>query len=162
MKIFFIMYIILLGLSYATANSSQIYTEPTIIMDKTVSIQHKKQIEQFNFQKNDFESFLLKNNLYVQKTEKVWYISKIRIIENDEGLLQIDAKKTDLQSIFDKITEVCTIPVVFGKKDLKISTKKITIHLANITEQELVEILLLYAKGFYLTNKDNYFLIAKK
>ena len=54
-----------------------------------------------------FEAFLKSNRLYVNKSEKLWSVSKIRITEAADNCIIVDCYDTEFSKIIGKIRIAC-------------------------------------------------------
>lgn len=96
-----------------------------------------------------FDLFLAQNRLYVNKTDDVWIVSKMRIFCDDENLVQVDAFDQSPQYLFEKLSELSGTSIFY---DI-IPTQPISVHVSNISVKDLVS-LIMSAYGNYIINDE--------
>lgn len=98
-----------------------------IICDDTVSGTASFRFTGGNFE-TAFDSFLLYNRLYVTKEDNRWIVSRMRIIHNDDGTFNLDVFDLSPERIFEKLSEACTMPVVFDA----LPATPVSLHLSSV------------------------------
>lgn len=96
-----------------------------------------------------FDLFLAQNRLYVNKTDDVWIVSKMRIFCDDENFVQVDAFDQSPQHLFEKLSELSGTSIFYDT----IPTQPISVHVSNISVKDLVS-LIMSAYGNYIINDE--------
>lgn len=98
-----------------------------------------------------FNAFLSSNRLYVNKTDTLWTVSKIKIENIDVNLWNVDCFDVTPLTLFNKLNEVTGIPISFDV----LPAQKVSIHLKNLTVAEVVEaVLFSYTDYSVSENRD--------
>lgn len=115
----------------------------------------------FRFAGSDFEtafdSFLKSERLFVQKSDEVWTVSKIRICRNGD-LFSLDAFDLNAFQIVEKLTQELNWIVTFDS----LPGGTYSIHLKNLEQNELLENLVKRFAGYELISEGKSFHIGKK
>ena len=131
------------------------YSGVSIIGDDTITGSSSFQYNGTSFELA-FDSFLLTSRLFVEKTEDVWIVSKIKVQITDDGLV-LDSLDATPSQLADKLTRKTNATIL---RDLLPETR-ISMHLETSSAQEAVE---LFMKPFYdytVEAADNYIHIKK-
>jgi len=135
------------------------YAGISIIGDDTVTGTASFQYNGASFEQA-FDSFLLTSRLFVEKTDAVWIVSKIKIsIKNEDNneLIVLDSLDATASQLTDKLIRKTNATIL---RDILPETR-LSIHLETGTPQEAVE---LYMKPFYdytVEAADNHIHIKK-
>jgi type II secretory pathway component GspD/PulD (secretin) len=131
------------------------YAGISIIGDDTVTGTASFQYNGASFEQA-FDSFLLTSRLFVEKTNEVWIVSKIRITTNNE-LIVLDSLDATASQLTDKLGRKTNATIL---RDILPETR-LSIHLETGSPREAVE---LYMKPFHdytVEAADNYIHIKK-
>lgn len=120
-----------------------------IVADDTVSGKCSLKFAGKDFEQA-FDAFLNGNRMYVEKNDSLWTVSKFRFVEND-GRFSLDAVDMQpaviLEKVSKKIDSAITCDVISGGK--------LSLHLKNLTEKELLLKLAKSFGGFEVVFKEN-------
>jgi len=125
----------------------------TIIPDETV-----QGTTSFYFKESDFAtaftSFLYSNDLYAEKKDSVYYVSKIFIQQNENSLLTIYANNVDVSHLLSILSKKIKKTILFDALP-KIS---VSVHGENLQLSSILEILLEKLQNYELVkNNDIYY-----
>jgi len=84
-----------------------------------------------------FDSFLLANRLFVEKTDKVWFVSRVKITVSGGGIV-LDSFDATASQLVDKLTQKTNATIL---RDI-LPSSRITLHLETATAREAVELLM--------------------
>jgi len=84
-----------------------------------------------------FDSFLLANRLFVEKTDKVWLVSRVKIAVTGGGIV-LDSFDATASQLVDKLTQKTNATIL---RDI-LPSSRITLHLETATPREAVELLM--------------------
>jgi len=110
------------------------YSSISIIGDDTVAGKASFQYNGRNFAEA-FDSFLMANRLFVEKTDKVWIVSRVRIVVNRNGIV-IDSLDATSSQLVDKLTQKTNTTIL---RDI-LPSARISLHLETATPREAVEL----------------------
>lgn len=114
----------------------------------------------FRFSGSDFETafeaFLVSCRLYVQKNEKIWYVSRFRAVEN-EGLFSVDFCDLNVSSALEKLSVFLGKPVTYDG----LPVNDMSLHLSDVTEDEVLGVFVRNLNGYELVKKEKGWHIAK-
>jgi hypothetical protein len=131
------------------------YAGISIIGDDTVTGTASFQYNGASFEQA-FDSFLLTSRLFVEKTNEVWIVSKIKITTNNDVIV-LDSLDATASQLTDKLSRKTNATIL---RDILPETR-LSIHLETGTPREAVE---LYMKPFHdyiVEAADNYIHIKK-
>jgi len=112
------------------------YSRIPIIGDDTVTGTASFQYNGANFEQA-FDSFLMANRLFVDKTTGVWIVSRIRISITD-GTLMLDSFDATPSQLMDKLTRTTNATIL---QDILPATR-LSLHLETATVREAVELIM--------------------
>ena len=120
-----------------------------IICDDTVSGRAT-----FRFAGGDFDtafdSFLLTNRLYVKKEESRWIVSRMRIVNRDDGLIDIDACDMFPEKIFEKLSSEGGVPVIYDA----VPAVAVSVHLGAVDACSVAAVIMRKFGGYYEFRKN--------
>lgn len=96
-----------------------------------------------------FDLFLAQNRLYLTKKDGLWLVSKMRVYCDDEGFIQVDSYDISPQRLFEKISEVSGIPIMYDA----IPTQAISVHVSNISVKEFVSLVMQSLGNYTVTDE---------
>jgi type II secretory pathway component GspD/PulD (secretin) len=132
------------------------YSRVSIIGDDTVTGTANFQYNGANFEQA-FDSFLLANRLFVEKTQEVWVVSRVNITINDGGVIIIDSYDASPSQIFNKLTRRTNATIL---QELLPATR-LSLHLEAATPREVVELVMKPFPDYTIQSAPNYIQIIK-
>lgn len=109
-----------------------------------------------------FDSFLLANRLYVDKSKETWVVSKIRFSTFDEDTqemsFQLDCYDLYLERIFEYISEKTNNAIIYSS----LPNIKQSFHLQANSLEKLIELILKNFDGYQINTEENTIIIEKK
>lgn len=109
-----------------------------------------------------FDSFLLANRLYVDKSKDTWVVSKIRFSTFDEDTqemsFQLDCYDLYLERIFEYISEKTNNAIIYSS----LPNIKQSFHLQANSLEKLIELILKNFDGYQINTEENTIIIEKK
>ncbi len=115
----------------------------------------------FRFAGGDFESafgaFLGINGLYADRAEAVWTVSRIRLVRNGDGALELDANDVYLAQILDRLSAFTGRAIV---RDL-LPSGRVSIHLSGAGLAETLSILMRPYAEYAVADSGNFFEIRR-
>jgi len=135
------------------------YAGISIIGDDTVTGTASFQYNGASFEQA-FDSFLLTSRLFVEKTNEVWIVSKIRISiknEDDNALIVLDSLDATASQLTDKLIRKTNATIL---RDILPETR-LSIHLETGTPQEAVELYMKPFNDYTVEAAGNYIHIKK-
>lgn len=113
-------------------------SDTPIICDDTVSGRASFRFAGSNFD-IAFESFLQTNRLYVNKSDSVWTVSRIKIEQTSENnLFNVDAYDVIPARLFEKLSEATGITIIHET----LPNVTMSIHIKNVTTQQAVSLIM--------------------
>lgn len=128
----------------------------SIIGDDTVSGYGTFRFFGNNFEEA-FDSFLLANRLYVDKSKKTWVVSKIRLVES-ENVLSLDCYDLYLDRVFEYISEKSNITIIYSS----LPQIKQNLHLQAKNIQELISLIIKNFDNYEVKSENSTIIIEKK
>ncbi len=115
----------------------------------------------FRFYGGDFEtafgSFLQANRLYADKEENRYVISRIRLLHDDAGLIQLDAFDISLTRLFEEISLECAVPVIHDV----LPAALVSVHVANVDVLQAVKLALKGFAGYEAKEEEGCVIVEK-
>lgn len=109
-----------------------------------------------------FDSFLMANRLYVDKSKDTWVVSKIRFStfeeKNEEKTFSLDCYDLYLERIFEYISEKTNYAIIYSS----LPNVKQSFHLKANSLEKLIELILKNFDGYEITSEENTIFIGKK
>ena len=109
-----------------------------------------------------FDSFLLANRLYVDKSKETWVVSKIRFSTFDEDTqeksFQLDCYDLYLERIFEYISEKTNNAIIYSS----LPNIKQSFHLQANSLEKLIELIFKNFDGYQINTEENTIIIKKK
>ena len=128
----------------------------SIVGDDTVSGTGTFRFYGENFEEA-FDSFLLANRLYVDKSKQTWIVSKIKLVEIDSEWI-FDCYDLYLEKIFEHISEHSDFSIIFSS----LPNVKQSFHLKANSVEELVTLILKNYSNYEVKADGKTLLIEKK
>jgi len=113
------------------------YARVSIIGDDTVTGTANFQYNGTNFEQA-FDSFLMANRLFVEKTSDVWIVSRVNISVNNNGRIILDSYDATPAQLMDKLTRKTSATIL---QDILPSTR-LSLHLDVSNAREAVELIM--------------------
>jgi type II secretory pathway component GspD/PulD (secretin) len=132
------------------------YARISIIGDDTVSGSASFQYNGTSFEQA-FDSFLMANRLFVDKTPDVWVVSRIKITVNDEGAITLDSFDAAPAQLIDQLTRETGATIL---RDILPATK-LSLHLETATAREAVELIMKPFSDYAINAEAAYIQISK-
>ncbi|MDR0475324.1 MAG: type II and III secretion system protein [Treponema sp.] len=132
------------------------YSGVSIICDDTVTGTASFQYNGTRFEQA-FDSFLLSSRLFVEKTNEVWIVSRVKVIVNEEGGIVLDSLDATPSQLVDKLTRKTNATII---QDILPSTR-ISLHLETGTPREAAELFMKPFSDYMVVAADNYIQIKK-
>lgn len=132
------------------------YSNIPIVADDTIIGTTTFQFAGSNFEQA-FDSFLQMNRLYAEKTDTIWIISKIKIIQNITGTYSIDAYDVSLSQIIEKFSSFTKTTITH---DLLPATKQ-SIHIAEVSVKDALSILFRPYNEYTIEDEEQYLYIKR-
>lgn len=109
-----------------------------------------------------FDSFLMANRLYVDKSKDTWVVSKIRFStfeeKNEEKTFSLDCYDLFLERIFEYISEKTNYAIIYSS----LPNVKQSFHLKANSLEKLIELILKNFDGYEISSEENTIFIGKK
>ena len=131
------------------------YAHIPIIGDDTITGSASFQYNGFNFEQA-FDSFLMANRLFVEKTPDVWIVSRIQISIVDEGLI-LDSFDAAPAQMMDKLTRTTNSTIIY---DILPATR-LSLHLETAAVRDAVELIMRPFSDYIVQVADTYIQISK-
>ena len=131
------------------------YARISIIGDDTVSGNASFQYNGFGFEQA-FDSFLMANRLFADKTANVWIVSRIKISVANNGLV-LDSYDATPAQLLDKLTRVTNTGIL---QDI-LPVNRMSLHLETATVQEAVELIMRPFSDYTVQADGSYIQIKK-
>jgi type II secretory pathway component GspD/PulD (secretin) len=131
------------------------YAGISIIGDDTVTGSASFQYNGANFEQA-FDSFLLTSRLFVEKTENVWIVSRIKISTNYGGII-LDSLDATASQLTDKLSRKTNATIL---RDILPETR-LSMHLETVNPQEAVELYMKPFSDYTVETAENYIHIKK-
>ena len=132
------------------------YSGVSIIGDDTVTGAASFQYNGVSFEEA-FDSFLLANRLFVDKTDKVWLVSRVKIDVSGGGIV-LDSFDATTSQLVDKLMQKTNATIL---RDI-LPSARITLHLETATPREAVELLMKPFPEYRVEANANYIQIRKE
>ena len=132
------------------------YARISIIGDDTVTGTATFQYNGTNFEQA-FDSFLMANRLFVEKTSDVWVVSRVNISVSDNGRIILDSYDAAPAQLIDKLTRKTNATIL---KDILPATR-LSLHLEAENAQEAVELMMKPFPDYTIEASGGYIQIAK-
>jgi len=132
------------------------YARISIIGDDTVIGTANFQYNGTNFEQA-FDSFLMANRLFVDKTPDVWVVSKVSISVNNNGRITLDSYDATPAQLIDKLTRKTSATIL---QDILPSTR-LSLHLEAATAREAVELIMRPFPDYAIEAAANYIQIVR-
>ncbi len=104
-----------------------------------------------------FDSFLDSARLYVTKDNGVWTVSKIRILSDDEGNVQLDCYDVSPCAVLEKLSIKTGVTIVYDV----IPSSPVSVHFSNMSIKDSVLFILNGSGNYEITEKNNSIRIVK-
>lgn len=85
-----------------------------------------------------FDAFCKSNKLYVNKTQNLWTVSKIKIEESENNLININSYDSSIANVFEKISEKTGKSIIYEI----LPSQKISLHINNVSVFDAVKYIL--------------------
>ena len=132
------------------------YSSIPIVVNKTVD-----GTAQFQFSGNDFEqafdTFIALNDLYVEKKEHVWTVTRVLIRPLEEGRIKLDASEVELRTLIEYLARE-TGTTVTADILPHVTT---SIHIQESTVQEAISLIMKPYSDYTVSVYDTYLSIKK-
>jgi hypothetical protein len=127
-----------------------------IIGDDTVTGKTSFQYTGRNFEEA-FDSFLLTNRLFVDKSDKTWLVSRVKITVSG-GRIVLDSFDATTSQLVDKLTQKTNATIL---RDI-LPSARVTLHLEAATPREAVELFMKPFPEYRVEAAANYIQIRKE
>ena len=131
------------------------YAQVSIIGDDTVTGNSNFQFNGTSFERA-FDSFLLTSRLFVEKTDEVWVVSRVKIDVSGEGLV-LDSFDATPSQLVDKLTRQTNATIL---QDILPATP-LTLHLETSNPHDAVELFMKPFPDYFVEASDDYIQIKK-
>ncbi|MCR4822057.1 MAG: type II and III secretion system protein [Treponema sp.] len=133
-----------------------LYTGISISADDTVSGKVDFRCTGENFEQS-FEAFLLQSRLYVEKGEKRWIVSRVRIQKNNE-LYSLDAFDVSPMQLFEKMAISTGLCITYDS----LPQVKVSLHTGFCSPEDIFKRITGLCMGFSIEkNEDSSFHVAR-
>jgi hypothetical protein len=132
------------------------YARISIIGDDTVTGTANFQYNGTNFEQA-FDSFLMSNRLFAEKTPDVWIVSRVNITVNYYGRITVDTYDATPAQILDKLTRKTNATIL---QDL-MPTTRLSLHLEASNPREVVELIMRPFPDYTIEAASNYIQIIR-
>lgn len=132
------------------------YARLSIIGDDTVTGAASFQYNGAGFEQA-FDSFLLANRLFVEKTPDVWVVSRVKITRGRSGALILDSYDATPSQLMDKLTRKTNATIL---QDI-LPDAQLSLHLETETPQEAVELIMKPFTGYQVAAAGSYIQILR-
>jgi hypothetical protein len=113
------------------------YSRLSIIADDTVTGNASFQYNGVNFEQA-FDSFLMANRLFVEKTPEVWIVSRVKITVDGGGFIVLDSLDATPSQLLEKLTRKTNATIV---QDI-LPVTRLSLHLETENLREAVELIM--------------------
>ena len=130
-----------------------------IVCDDTVSGRASFRFAGTDFD-TAFESFLLTNRLYVNKSDTVWTVSRIKIEQSGQDnkeLFNVDAYDVIPARLFEKISEETGTTIIHET----LPNVTMSIHIKNVTVKEAVSLIMKSWSDYEISDTSNFIQIKR-
>ena len=131
------------------------YSGVSIIGDDTVTGTASFQYNGADFGQA-FDSFLLTSRLFVEKTDEVWVVSRVKILVNRNGIV-IDSLDASPSQLADKLTRKTNATIL---RDI-LPDARLSMHLETANPREAVELFMKPFSDYFVEAADSYIHIKK-
>ena len=132
------------------------YAGVSIIADDTVTGAASFQYNGINFEQA-FDSFLLAHRLFVEKTENVWVVSRIKISVSRNGGIVLDSLDASVSQLVDKLTAKTNATII---RDL-LPASRLSLHLETANAGEAVELIMKPFPDYSVETPGNFIQIKR-
>jgi type II secretory pathway component GspD/PulD (secretin) len=132
------------------------YARISIIGDDTVTGTVNFQYNGTNFVQA-FDSFLMANRLFAEKTQEVWVVSRVNIAVDYYGRITVDSYDATPAQILDKLTRKTNATIL---QDL-LPTTRLSLHLEASNPREVVEMIMRPFPDYAVEAASNYIQILR-
>jgi len=132
-----------------------------VVCDETVngngSFLYIAKVKETATHEDIFEAFLKSNRLYVNKSEKLWSVSKIRITEAADNCIIVDCYDTEFSKIIGKISEQTGITITYDF----LPSQKVSFHSKELSPEEVINTLFAPYDDYTITKSASGLIIKK-
>lgn len=155
------------GYEFVNQEISEILYSVSLVENQSIAVDDTVSgIGTFRFYGENFEeafdSFLMANRLYVDKSKDTWVVSKIRFStfeeKNEEKTFSLDCYDLYLERIFEYISEKTNYAIIYSS----LSNVKQSFHLKANSLEKLIELILKNFDGYEISSEENTIFIGKK
>ena len=155
------------GYEFVNQEISEILYSVSLVENQSIAVDDTVSgIGTFRFYGENFEeafdSFLMANRLYVDKSKDTWVVSKIRFStfeeKNEEKTFSLDCYDLFLERIFEYISEKTNYAIIYSS----LPNVKQSFHLKANSLEKLIELILKNFDGYEITSEENTIFIGKK
>jgi hypothetical protein len=132
------------------------YAGVSIIADATVSGTASFQYNGPVFEQA-FDSFLMANRLFVEKTDEVWVVSRVKIVVNSNGSIVLDSLDATPSQLLDKLTLKTNATII---RDL-LPSARLSLHLETMNPRQAVELIMKPFPDYSVETPGNFIQIRK-
>jgi type II secretory pathway component GspD/PulD (secretin) len=132
------------------------YSRLSIISDDTVTGNASFQYNGASFEQA-FDSFLMANRLFVEKTAEVWIVSRIKITIDNEGLIVLDSLDATPAQLLEKLTRKTNATIL---QDI-LPTIRLSLHLETAGPREAVEMIMKPFPDYAVESSATYIQVRK-
>lgn len=155
------------GYEFVNQEISEILYSVSLVENQSIAVDDTVSgIGTFRFYGENFEeafdSFLMANRLYVDKSKDTWVVSKIRFStfeeKNEEKTFSLDCYDLYLERIFEYISEKTNYAIIYSS----LPNVKQSFHLKANSLEKLIELILKNFDGYEISSEENTIFIGKK
>lgn len=155
------------GYEFVNQEISEILYSVSLVENQSIAVDDTVSgIGTFRFYGENFEeafdSFLMANRLYVDKSKDTWVVSKIRFStfeeKNEEKTFSLDCYDLFLERIFEYISEKTNYAIIYSS----LPNVKQSFHLKANSLEKLIELILKNFDGYEISSEENTIFIGKK
>jgi len=155
------------GYEFVNQELSEILYSVSLVENQSIAVDDTVSgIGTFRFYGENFEeafdSFLMANRLYVDKSKDTWVVSKIRFStfeeKNEEKTFSLDCYDLYLERIFEYISEKTNYAIIYSS----LPNVKQSFHLKANSLEKLIELILKNFDGYEISSEENTIFIGKK
>ncbi|MBO5400274.1 MAG: hypothetical protein J6A14_00390 [Spirochaetaceae bacterium] len=155
------------GYEFVNQEISEILYSVSLVENQSIAVDDTVSgIGTFRFYGENFEeafdSFLMANRLYVDKSKDTWVVSKIRFStfeeKNEEKTFSLDCYDLYLERIFEYISEKTNYAIIYSS----LPNVKQSFHLKVNSLEKLIELILKNFDGYEISSEENTIFIGKK
>jgi len=132
------------------------YARVSIIGDDTVTGTASFQYNGYNFEQA-FDSFLMANRLFTDKTSDVWIVSRINITVNNNGRIILDSYDATPAQLLDKLTRQTNATIL---RDI-LPTTRLSLHLEAASAGEAVGLIMRPFPDYAIETASNYIQVVR-